>query len=458
MNKQVFLSILILIFALVFCGAVSAVENQFVTLKVGEDIELTNPEDFWTLDYDSATQSPEYPDLPAPSDAESYAEGNSARVSISADANESGYIMAENGIKINWDTGEKTWDEVKDIPLRVTVDYSYRISANFDTTGSSYSVLHVVPFLSSEYWGDDGPNTHVEDVGGYEGSGYSSAHRIDVFDKAKNGGILTAANLNYVILVLFVGAHANEYAINPNTASGEVSLNSIQIDFLPVADAGIDQVVFRGVDVVLNGSGSFDPDGNSLIYQWNIVSQPSTPTFDNTNTISPSFSASELGTYIIQLVVTDEHGLTGTDTVAIQVVNQIPIANAGPDQVVWVGSTVELDGSESEDPDDDDLTYLWQFISGPSAVTVSYTETTSFFASQPGDYVFSLTVRDENGGVSILDTVTIHVIGPSRKSVKKEVPVPNPHDNNDVLPRPGWENPGLPTPPGFPFPVPRGLI
>jgi hypothetical protein len=38
----------------------------------------------------------------------------------------------------------------------------------------------------------------------------------------------------------------------------------------PVANAGLDRNVLAGSLVVLDGSGSFDPDGNPIAYDWEI--------------------------------------------------------------------------------------------------------------------------------------------------------------------------------------------
>jgi hypothetical protein len=49
--------------------------------------------------------------------------------------------------------------------------------------------------------------------------------------------------------------------------------------------------------------------------------------------------------------------------------NYKPIANAGEDQIVNFGDTVQLDGSGSRDKDGNTLAYLWSFISTPEGST-----------------------------------------------------------------------------------------
>ncbi|MCM3905527.1 MAG: PKD domain-containing protein [Pyrinomonadaceae bacterium] len=94
----------------------------------------------------------------------------------------------------------------------------------------------------------------------------------------------------------------------------------------------------------------------------------------------------------------------------VQIGNTRPVANAGPDQTVSVGATVQLNGSGSSDADGDPLTFSWSFVSRPAGSNAVLSNpgavTPTFFADQIGDYVLQLIVNDGNLN-SVPDTVTI---------------------------------------------------
>jgi len=75
------------------------------------------------------------------------------------------------------------------------------------------------------------------------------------------------------------------------------------------------------LQVKLDGSGSSDPDGDTFEYLWAFTSVPltSTATLSGETTATPSFVPDLLGTYDIQLTVTDSKGASSTDSVTITV-------------------------------------------------------------------------------------------------------------------------------------------
>jgi hypothetical protein len=75
----------------------------------------------------------------------------------------------------------------------------------------------------------------------------------------------------------------------------------------PSADAGDDRAVFVGDVVILDGSGSTDPDGDTLTFQWTLTAKPaeSAASFSDASAATTAFMADVAGVYIVQLVVDD---------------------------------------------------------------------------------------------------------------------------------------------------------
>jgi len=95
--------------------------------------------------------------------------------------------------------------------------------------------------------------------------------------------------------------------------------------------------------------------------------------------------------------------------------NLIPIANAGSDQTVQVGTLVKLDGTASYDNDiDDQLSYNWIQTKGPEIVNLSNSNISkpTFTPTKIGVYEFELIVNDGKDN-SKPDNVIINVIASS---------------------------------------------
>ena len=160
----------------------------------------------------------------------------------------------------------------------------------------------------------------------------------------------------------------------------------------PVANAGSDQTVNHVQAVTLDGSGSTDPEGAALTYAWSIggVQIATGP--------NPTVGPFAVGAHTVTLTVTDDHGATATDSVVITVINEAPVANAGPNQTVTFkgrNASVTVDGSASTDPEGGVLSYLWTLdgqVVGTSAV-VQIDLTT-------GNYSFTLKVTDDHGATA----------------------------------------------------------
>lgn len=170
----------------------------------------------------------------------------------------------------------------------------------------------------------------------------------------------------------------------------------------PTADAGADTTATVGFVVALDGSDSSDPDGDPLTYSWRFVSKPgsSSATLVDGDRRDPQFVPDVEGRYEVGLTVSDGAQDSVEDSVEVTVTteNGAPVANAGRDQAVSVGATVNLDGSASSDPDVDALQFAWTLVSRPSGSSASLTSSTSaiprFVADVAGVYDITLTVSD----------------------------------------------------------------
>lgn len=176
----------------------------------------------------------------------------------------------------------------------------------------------------------------------------------------------------------------------------------------PVAVAGADQLLLDAGDdltesVTVDGSGSSDSDGSIASFAW---SEGVTPL---ASTAIATFDLSA-GTHTLTLTVTDDGGATTTDDVVVTI-NRIPVADAGPDQLVTDidangTESVTLDGTASVDHDGSLVTYSWK--EGATEIGTGVQPSAPLSA---GVHTITLNVTDDLGATAT-DTVVITVNQP----------------------------------------------
>ncbi len=97
---------------------------------------------------------------------------------------------------------------------------------------------------------------------------------------------------------------------------------SVTVTNRPVADAGVDQVIScpGGTLVQLDGTGSYDPNGDAFTMEW---VAPTGVILDDPTSATP-IGAFPMGITMATLIVTDEHGAIQTDDVVITVYDDAP--------------------------------------------------------------------------------------------------------------------------------------
>ncbi|MCX8104049.1 MAG: PKD domain-containing protein [Candidatus Bipolaricaulota bacterium] len=184
----------------------------------------------------------------------------------------------------------------------------------------------------------------------------------------------------------------------------------------PIPDGKPDTEPYQcnaGQTITLDGSGSFDPNGQITKYEWDFNGDGKP---DATGPRVSFTCPTTPGSVTITLTITDDAGATATAQQTITVTqapppNRPPLAQCvtvAPE--VLVGQTVALDGSGSSDPEGGILTYQWAFITKPTesqaVIEDPSAAVTSFKADKEGVYSVRLTVRDPEGASTSCDVTT----------------------------------------------------
>ncbi|MBN1154304.1 PKD domain-containing protein [candidate division KSB1 bacterium] len=182
---------------------------------------------------------------------------------------------------------------------------------------------------------------------------------------------------------------------NSGTDSNKSS-DSLQvfINQPPVADAGEDQLLTAS-EVTFSASGSRDLDGKIIDYEWDYGDGLTG------SGVNPAHVYRRPGTYRVKLTVKDDSGTKNdrsSDFLNV-VINEKPIADAGPDQSAASGQILTFDGSGSRDADGAITEYLWDFGDGVAATG----QTVSHQYNKPGIYAIRLSVKDDTEQAQAVD-------------------------------------------------------
>jgi hypothetical protein len=184
----------------------------------------------------------------------------------------------------------------------------------------------------------------------------------------------------------------------------------------PVADCGGSLEASVGELVTLDGSGSHDPDGDTISYAWTMgVPDGSGSALHASNEVQVSFVPDVPGTYDLLLVVSDGLQESGPSEclVLASAENQPPVADAGEGGALppCEDRSFQLEGYGSYDPEGVPLSYAWSLLATPGGSAASDTSCDTgvpcymafddtaiaapvFTWDLEGEYSFELTVSD----------------------------------------------------------------
>lgn len=180
-----------------------------------------------------------------------------------------------------------------------------------------------------------------------------------------------------------------------HSVAGAGELATLHIDQPPVAEAGGPFVGFEGQTTVLDASGSVEPNGGALLYEWD-CGYPGA-------TLSPQFGCTfpEQGTYTVTVTVTDGSGSSDTDTALVYVENAPPwVGFSGntstglPEGVPHTGTLVPFDV-----PADSPWVTGWVALFEGAPIASGTGTQVSFTPPNEGLVTLEATAEDEDGGV-----------------------------------------------------------
>lgn len=207
-------------------------------------------------------------------------------------------------------------------------------------------------------------------------------------------------------------------------ATKDVVINVIHENEPPTAVPTAPPSVLEGATVQLNGSGSYDPDLDTLSYEWVQIGGGPTVTLSDANVANPTFvapSVTATTTLRFKLKVTDPSGKNDSQIIDVNIVwaNDPPVASVSCPSEVDEFLPVTLNGSASHDLEDGtNLTYVWVQTHSPPNVNLSgynppasNTSSITFNAPQLGkgdlgDVAFQLTVTDSSLASASTDLFT----------------------------------------------------
>jgi PKD repeat protein len=276
--------------------------------------------------------------------------------------------------------------------------YTVRAVGPLDSATASFTVVNTPPEARIDALPRSGQGplpVHFSGTRSYDEDGSITSYQWDFGD----GSSATGVEVDHTYTRS--GDYRARLTVTDDQGASGTSYVTISLENIPpVAVARANPT--SGSDpltVNFDGSQSYDPDGTIVSYHWDFGDGY----WERTTRASHQYRSPQ--SYTAVLTVTDDKRMEGKAEVVITVGNKPPVAAiAVSPQKGTAPLTVTLDGSQSSDPDDADLSFSWDFGDGARGggrvVTHTY--------EREGTFQVSLEVTDPHGATGRASaTVTV---------------------------------------------------
>jgi hypothetical protein len=181
----------------------------------------------------------------------------------------------------------------------------------------------------------------------------------------------------------------------------------------PVADAGPDQTATVGETVFLDGTASYDADGDALSFLWSLLSRPdgSFAAVSDADKDIATLVPDGAGLYVAQLIVSDGELPSDPDTATVEILvgNQPPEFTSSPPGSAILGAAYGYH-AQAKDPEGGTVTF--ELIEGPAGMIID--PDTGVIAWTPGpadlgDHPVTVQAMDPLGATAIQGfTITVY--------------------------------------------------
>jgi hypothetical protein len=270
---------------------------------------------------------------------------------------------------------------------------------------------------------DAGPDTLAENGGAYLGAGSfidpgtldTHTATVDYGDGSGIQSLALSTSNTFTLSHVYTAPGTYTVTVTVTDDDGGVGSDTLTVTMdnsneAPIADPGGPYTVSEGGSVVLSGAGSSDPDGDSITFDWDLDNDQ----IFETSGVTVTFNASALDDSVvpIKLRVVDPAGASDTAEKTVTVVNVSPAVDAGPDTLIYEGSSFSGAGFFIDPGTLDTWTAMVDYGDGSGPQPLALNPDNSFnlghVYADDGNYTVTVTVTDDDGGVGS-DTMMVAV-------------------------------------------------